>query len=411
MHVTYLMNSYPRTSTTFIRREIEALEKLGVAITRFAVRDWDEALVDPLDQAEKQRTTYLLTGNIPGLFIAFFLEMVTNPGRFLRALEASWHLWRAARLGFVKHVAYLMQACHFKRIQVASRARHVHVHFSTNATSVAMLSEILGGPGYSFTVHGPDELVDPDHFSLATKIDRARFVVAITDYCKSQLLRHSSTRFATKIKVMRCGLPLDDFAEAPPVAPDNQSLVCLGRLCPQKGQALLPRIIARVVADFPEVKIILIGDGESRAEIDAEIDRYAVSDHFEKAGWMVNHEARSRLAKSRGLLLPSFAEGLPIVIMEAMAEAKPVISTYIAGIPELLDEECGWIVPAGNEEKLEAAIRALLAATPERLTQMGKEGARRVKMWHNIDDLATGLKAEFGKDTAASDRQKVTTGP
>jgi len=395
MKIAYLLNSYPRTSTTFIRREIEALERAGQPVLRFAGRHWDEELVDPLDVAEVERTHYLLTGNLLGLFVSLFHAIFTNPIRLGHALLQMLSLWRQARGGFIKHVAYLLQAIYFRRCAVREGVDHVHVHFSTNATAIAMMSHTLGGPGYSFTVHGPDELVQPGLLGLSMKTHFARFVVAITDFCRSQIIWHTGSDYSEKISVMRCGLDLSGFMHSPPAAPENQTLLCIGRLCPQKGQVMMPEVAANLKNDFPDMKIILIGDGESRSEVEAAIVKHKVSDVFELLGWMENIQAREMLKTSRALLLPSSAEGLPIVIMEAMALGKPVISTYIAGIPELLDDSCGWIIPAGNKEALEQSIRDVLRASTAELEALGATGRARIDACHNIDDLARKLLAEF----------------
>lgn len=400
MKIAYLMNSYPRTSTTFIRREIEALEKAGQQVLRYAGRDWNEDLVDPLDVAEKGRTHYLLSGNLLGLVIAFFQALFLIPLRTARAFSQMVALCINARGGFVRHFAYFLQAIYFKKCAASEGIEHVHVHFSTNATAIAMLSQTLGGPGYSFTVHGPDELVEPALLSLSTKTQKARFVVAITDFCRSQIIWHAGSACADKIQVMRCGLDLSGFEIANAADTENQTLLCIGRLCPQKSQVMLPGVAAKLRAEFPALKIILIGDGESRHEVEAQIKNNNVSDVFELRGWMENVEARKILEASRALLLASAAEGLPIVIMEAMALGKPVISTYIAGIPELLDEACGWIIPAGNEIALEGAMRKALQASQGDLEALGKEGRRRIEAQHNIDDLAGKLLDQFRIQTS-----------
>lgn len=393
MNVAYLMNSYPMTSTTFIRREIEALERQGLIIKRYAVRHWDGELVDSADRAEQSRTEYLLTGNSAGLVASFFKELVTNPGGVFKALGAWGSLIDKARGGIVRHVAYLLQAACFKQRSARDGVEHVHVHFATNATAVAMLARIMGGPSYSFTVHGPDELTDAPLLSFPAKIEYAAFVVAISHFCKSQIIRFSSIEAAEKIKIVRCGLNMADFELA--AAASNKTFVCVGRLCPQKGQVQIPSVVAALKDAHPDIKVVLIGDGESRPEIEAEITRYGVADNVTIAGWMENKQVREAVAGARCFLLPTFAEGLPVVIMEALALGRPVISTYIAGIPELVDETCGWIVPAGDADALIAAMREALEADEATLAAKGAEGRRRVEAAHDIDKEAGKLKALF----------------
>jgi len=387
------MNTYPITSTTFIRREIEALERCGLSIKRYAVRHWDDALVDNADIEDQNRTHYLLTDNASGLFIAFFSELFTNPVGLTKALGPWLSLVKQARGGIVRHIAYLLQAVYFRRCARTAGIDHVHAHFATNAAAVAMLSRVMGGPSYSFTVHGPDELSDAPLLSFPAKIEHAAFVAAITNYCKSQLIRFSKIEYAEKIKIVHCALALEDFK--PSAVPQNNIFVCVGRLCPQKGQAQIPAAVAALRGDFPDLKVILVGDGEVRGVIEAEMARCRVEDMVEIKGWMANSEVREQVRGGRIFLLPSYAEGLPVVIMEAMALGRPVLSTYIAGIPELLDADCGWIIPAGSQEALTKAMREALLASPETLAAKAAEGRVRIEREHDIDKEAAKLHALF----------------
>lgn len=399
-NIAYLMNTYPLISTTFIRREIEAHERAGVPVRRYALRQWDGELVDPADIAEIDRTHYILSGNIGGLLTALLKEIFTNPGGLIKALPAWWSLYRGARGDFIPHAAYLLEAIYFRQQAKRDGIDHVHVHFLTNSTAVAMLARLMGGPAYSSTVHGPDELSAAPLLDFSTKIEHAKFIAAITSYCKSQLIRFSSPRFSEKIKIIHCALKMDEFEPSPP--PDNQTLICIGRLCPQKGQTQIPAALAEVLPEFPEMKVILIGDGEARKEVEVEIAKHGVSAAVEIAGWIPNEKVRAMMKEGRALLLPSYAEGLPVVIMEAFALGRPVISTYIAGIPELVDDVCGWIIPAGDHDALVGAMRGALRATPEALAAKGAEGRRRVERAHDIDTEAAKLRALFEEAVAAN---------
>ena len=391
------MNTYPLTSTTFIRREIESLEAMGLKIQRYAVRKWSDKLVDPLDIADQSRTQYLLSGNTIKLFTSFFIVLFSNPIGFLKALNLWINVCRNSIHISFKHFAYLLQATHFYRLCKQNNLQHVHTHFSTNATTVAMLAKQMGGPSYSFTAHGPDEFVDPTALSMHLKVQHASFVVAISNYCRVQLVRFSSYEYWDKVIISHCGLHVDDFAPNYEFEAENQSLVCVGRICPQKAQLLFPPALVQLKSEFPNMKVHFIGDGESRAALEAAIDKYDVRNMVVLHGWKANTEVREMLTKSRALLLPSFAEGLPVVIMESFALGRPVISTYIAGIPELVDEKCGWMIPAGSIDHIAVAIRLALKASPSTLTEMGKEGRRRVETEHNLKTIAPVLYNQFSK--------------
>ena len=260
-----------------------------------------------------------------------------------------------------------------------------------------MLAKQMGGASYSFTAHGPDEFVDPTALSMHLKVQHAAFVVAISNYCRVQLVRFSSYEYWDKIIISHCGLHVDDFTPSYEFKADNQSLVCVGRICPQKAQLLFPPALAQLKSEFPNMKVHFIGDGESRAALETAIDKYDVRNMVVLHGWKANTEVREMLTKSRALLLPSFAEGLPVVIMESFALGRPVISSYIAGIPELVDEKCGWMIPAGSIDHIASAIRLALKASPSTLTKMGKEGRRRIETEHNLKTIAPVLYNEFSK--------------
>ncbi len=395
MKIAYLLNSYPMTSTTFIRREIEALAAEGVDVVRFAARPWGGKLVDPLDIAEQDRTHYLLAGNVANLFLAFVRELLANPLGMARALRTAFVLWRNARAGFGRHAGYLLQGVYFKQRARLAEVAHVHAHFATNATAIALLSRMLGGPGYSFTAHGPDEFENTDRLSYDLKMSHAKFVAAISSFGRVQLVRSSRWSHWPKIEIVHCGLSIPDFAQAP--NPGNQVLVNIARFNSQKGLLLIPAAVAALKNDFPGLKVVLIGDGEERASLEAEIARHEVAGMIELRGWQSNVEVRRTLVESRALLLPSFAEGLPVVIMEAFALGRPVISTYIAGIPELVDADCGWLTPAGDIEALSAAMRDCLASDSARLARMGDEGRRRSVARHDVATSARQLKDLFAR--------------
>ncbi len=391
------MNTYPLISTTFIRREIHALEKMGVDVERFAVRTWAEELVDPRDIEERAKTTYLLSSNTLGLITSFAKELVVNPGGLFRGLRKAYRLWRTAGAGLVKHAAYLLEAISLRQRMAAAKLQHVHVHFGTNATTVAMLARAMGGGTYSFTAHGPDEFVEPFRSSYDLKIREAAFVAAISSFCRVQLARIAGMACWDKIEIVPCALDLRDFPDKPRGAPPNQELVCIGRLCPQKAQTLFPDAIEPLSDAFPDLKIVLVGDGETRSELEAKIVSKGLEKHFELLGWCSNEEVRKRLIAGRAMLLPSFAEGLPVSIMEAFALRKPVISTYIAGIPELVDSSCGWIVPPGDVPALTAAIRDCLTRDETELDAMGSVGRARIEARHDVERSAALLREAFGR--------------
>ena len=396
MNIAYLMNYYPMTSTTFIRREILALERHNVRVMRIALRGWEGELADPQDERERERSRYVLRDGPISMLGAMLLILTTRPMRFARALVLAWRMSRGADRPLFVHLVYLVEACRIAQWLQVADVRHVHAHFGTNSAEVAMLLHELGGPPWSFTVHGPEEFDKAPLIGLAEKIRHAIFVVAISSYGRSQLYRITPPEQWSKVKVVPCGLEPAYHAELPRTRGDSRRLVCVGRLCEQKGQLLLleaARILAEQGADF---ELILAGDGEMRGRIEAQIGRYGLEARVRITGWISSDAVREELLASRALVLPSFAEGLPVVIMEAMALRRPVISTFVAGIPELVRSgDDGWLVPAGDVKALAKAMQECLDSDVDVLARMGETAQARVLERHDVDKSVGTLIAEM----------------
>jgi colanic acid/amylovoran biosynthesis glycosyltransferase len=251
-------------------------------------------------------------------------------------------------------------------------------------------------------VHGPDEFDQAQAIGLAEKIQRATFVVTVSSFSRSQLYRWCDSSQWAKIQVVHCGLDDEFFPATPIPIPSVPRLVCVGRFCAAKGQLLLIEAVHQLVSEGIPVQLVLVGDGELRPTIEALITQLQVQDHVEITGWANTASVRQQLLAARAMVLPSFAEGLPVVIMEALALGRPVITTYIAGIPELVESGvCGWLVPAGSIETLTAALRAALQAPVDQLEAMGQVGARRVFQHHHGATEAAKLVKLFQNQLAA----------
>lgn len=406
MRVAYLVNRYPAVSLTFIRREIEALEAHGVSVDRYSIRAADAGLVDEQDKAEIGRTTVVLQAGSVAFVSSIGLCALTDPVRFLKACALTVRTgWRSTR-GLARHAAYLAEACVLRRWLRKSDAGHLHAHFGTNPAAVAMLCRALGGPPYSVTIHGPIEFDDVHGLALAEKIDLASFIVCVSQHGRSQTLRQTALGQWSKIHVVPCGVDTS-FLEAEPTAvPETRKLVCIGRLSEQKGQALLLEAVACLVDKQVPVELELVGDGELRAMLEEMVRARGLEDVVQISGWATAAQIRASLLSSRALVLPSFAEGLPVVIMESLALARPVVSTFVAGIPELVDGESGWLVPAGSVQDLVACLERVLTLPTTELSARGLAGRRKVLEQHNVRVSAERLIHLFRGSSAAVSREK-----
>lgn len=396
MRIAYLVNQYPKVSHSFIRREILALEKRGVEVMRYSIRRVGEPLADPMDQAEEERTRFVLDGGKAGLAAAMARVAAKRPAAFARATELATRIGVGSERGVAYHGAYLGEACVLLEWAEADGVEHVHAHFGTNSATVAMLLAELGGPGFSMHVHGPEEFDKPFLISLGEKIERARFTCAISSFGRSQLYRRVSHSHWDKVHIVRCGVEREFFeaGDHPPI-PEAPRLVSVGRLSEQKGQMLLVEALGRVADAGHEFELVLVGDGELREEVETALRRNGIAERVTITGWAASTRVREEILAARAMVLPSFAEGLPVVIMEALGLRRPVLTTYVAGIPELVRDhgpnQNGWLIPAGSVDALASAVVDVLETPVDDLRRMGDEGRKAVFEFHDSDVTAAAL--------------------
>lgn len=400
MRIGYLINTYPRPSHSFIRREIAALENEGLEIHQFAMRGDGGALSDPADLAEHARTERVLEAGAARLLADLAGRGAASPAQFAAALRLARRRARAGEGSLARQLIYLAEGA-----RVAGRARalglaHVHAHFGTNSARVAAYARLLGGPRFSFTVHGPEEFDNPQALDLGGKLALAEFCVAVSSYGRSQLCRWATPGDWDKIHVVHCGLDLASWAEPQPLPPGPFHMVAVGRFAEQKGFGLLIRAFALAWRRNPALRLSLVGDGELRPQVESLIAAEGMGKAVRLLGWQDEAGVRAAMDAAHALVTPSFAEGLPVVIMEAMACARPVIATYIAGIPELVRPGLeGWLVPAGDAAALAETMLQAAEAAPEALAAMGARARARVTERHDIRKSARRLAALFSRAT------------
>ncbi|MDJ0553411.1 MAG: glycosyltransferase [Microcoleaceae cyanobacterium MO_207.B10] len=386
MKIAYLVNQYPKVSHSFIRREILSVEATGIEVSRFSIRSLGAELVDQSDLEEFEKTKFVLGVGIVGLVVGLIRVLLQNPISFWNTLLLTLKISLGSERGLLIHLAYFAEACVLLGWLSKLNIDQVHAHFGTNSTTVAMLCHALGGPPYSFTVHGPEEFDKVKAIALPEKIKRAKFVVAISSFGKSQLYRWCDYKQWSKIKIVRCGVDQMFLNQSYIPIPQESRFVCVGRLSEQKGHLLLVEAASKLATMGQKFKLVFVGDGELRSEIESLIAQFQLEEYIEITGWATNAEVRQQILDSQILVLPSFAEGLPVVLMEALALSRPVISTYIAGIPELIEPgKSGWLVPSGSIDSLVNAMEIALQTPREKLEEMGKLGASQVGKAHNIN--------------------------
>ena len=358
----YLVSRYPAVTHTFIAEEVRALRALGVEIRTAAVRAEPEQVLSAADESERRRTHYLLPVAPWTLAVAHARAFARAPRAYLRTLAAALRRSQPSRLW---QFFYFAEAMLLWRWMDREGLRHVHVHFPNVAADVADLATAYGGAGWtwSITLHGPTEFADPAAHRLGEKVAAATAVIVISEFTRAEVEACSPRAAWDKLRVIHCGIDVERFAPAAAAAPTGPvRLLTVAALQARKGHRDLLAALAALRADGAGTTLTLVGRGPEREALEAEVARLGLGDAVRFAGAVAHAEMHERYAQADVFVLPSHAEGVPIVLMEAMASGLPVIATRINGIPELvIDGETGLLVDPGDPAALRAAIERLTA--------------------------------------------------
>jgi glycosyltransferase involved in cell wall biosynthesis len=395
--IAYLVGNYPTVSHTFISREVDGLRARGIDVQTFSIRRTPrEQLLSDADRRAAAETSTILPPPPGELLAAHARALLRRPGRYLATLRLALRLSPGGARANLWHLFYFAEAMLLWARMRRRGIRHVHAHFANVATAVALLAAHYGAPQgftWSFTMHGPSEFDDVTRFALAEKVRRARFVACIGDYCRSQLMKLVGPAEWPRLEIVRCGVDPDRFG---PVDRDGRDparlhVLCVGRLVPDKGQALLLDAIAAVRERGIDATVTFAGDGPDRATLAAAAERHRLNGAVELAGAVAQDRIPALYAAADVFCLPSLAEGVPVVLMEAMATGLPVVTTRIMGIPELVEDgSAGLLVPPGRPDELAAALERL-ARDPAGRAAMGRAGRAKVVREYDIADAVESL--------------------
>ena len=400
MHLAYLVSRYPSVSHTFVLREVLALRAAGVRVDTYTVRRADGGYRLSREDREARETTQSLVPADPvELVTAHLTALLTRPRRYLSTLRLALALRAPGARAALWQVFYFGEAVLMWHKCRRSGSRHIHAHHANVGSDVALLAAHLGGRGWSwsFTLHGPTELFDVSAHKLAQKTERALFVACISEYARSQLMGLVGTEHWPKLRLIRCGLDVNRFGVVD--RGDRRGalrILNVGRAVPVKGQSLLIEAVAELKRQGVEAELTVVGDGAQAAELRATAARIGVADRVEFAGAVGQDEILAFYRRADVFAMPSFAEGLPVVLMEAMATGMPVVSSRITGVPELVEDGVsGLLITPGRLDELVAALAALLTATPERRAAMGAAGRARIEAEFASERTAQSLLALF----------------
>jgi colanic acid/amylovoran biosynthesis glycosyltransferase len=355
LRVAFMTGEYPRATDTFIQREVAALRALGHYVQTFSVRMPPESEnVEAEILAGRKSTIYLLPPR--GLMIAHLAQVLSSPRRYFVALALAWKICPPGIRAMALQAAYFAEAAMLVRLMKKHALSHLHNHFADSSCSVAVIAAAMGGITYSFTIHGPKEFYEAKFWRIDEKVRRALFVNCISRFCCSQVMLFAPLDCWGKLRIVHCGVDPDAFEVKRHEGRGGQ-LLFVGRLAAMKG---LP-ILLEVLAKLEGVTLDIAGDGPDRQLLEEKVRALNISSRVKFLGYQSQQQVRKLLKQADLFVMSSFAEGVPVVLMEAMAAGVPVVATRIAGIPELVrDGHSGLLVAPGDVNEMANAIDRLL---------------------------------------------------
>jgi colanic acid/amylovoran biosynthesis glycosyltransferase len=384
--VAYLCSEYPAVSHTFVLREVSALRQLGMRIETFSIRRTaTDKLLAGADRLAAETTIAILPARWLRLLAAHFELALRRPAEYFATLLAAIRMAPLGLRSSLWQCFYFVESVVLWRECRKRGLRHIHVHFANAAADLAMLASRIGTSceparpwSWSLTMHGPTEFYDIRHYRLAEKLADARFVVCISDYARSQVMALSDPQTWGRLHVIHVGIPPEQFtrkdaADSWPVKNSTESIaepsnspaariLCVGRLVPEKGQTVLLEALATLARRGHRVALTLAGEGPSRPALEELAQNLGIAAQVTFLGAVGQEEIGALYESASIFCLPSFAEGVPVVLMEAMAMQVPVLSTHITGIPELIEDGLtGLLVSPGRADQLADALERLLS--------------------------------------------------
>lgn len=386
VRVGYVVHTYPALSHAFIQREVIGLRRAGIEVRTMSVhRAAEENVLSDADREEGARTASILPTS-PLRLIAAHVRALRYPVAYAKTLTFAI---RNAPPGIRARIWQLFYFAESICVWAWARRHSVdqlHAHLANVATDDVWLASVFDrltgrNPNWrwSFTMHGPTEFFAVERFNLARKVAAADGVICISDFCRSQLMLLCPPADWEKLSVVHCGADLDRYRYRTPGGGELLRILCVGRLVPRKGQTVLIEAVGRLAAADIPVSLTLVGSGPALGDLQALAERRGVADRVSFAGPRSQDELPGLLREHDAFALPSFAEGLPVVLMEAMASGLPVVATSIAGVPELVgDGVSGLLVPPGRADALSEALRRL-AQDSELRARLAEAGRRVVE--------------------------------
>ena len=393
--LAYFTGIYPRATDTFIQREVTGLRELGFDVNTYSVRRSPaEHDVGPLVASEKARTRFLLPANPLALAAANLVWLFRHPGRYFRTLALCLRTSPAGWRSLLFQLFYFQEALLLASLLRRDRIDHLHNHLGDVSGTIALLASSLSDIPFSMTIHGPHIFFEPSRWALGEKVRAARFVVCISQFCRSQLMLQSSPDDWHKLAIVHCGVDISQFAFKAPEG-EARSILYVGRLASEKGLPVLLEAFRRLAASHPMVRLRLVGDGPERQAMETLAVRLGIAERVDFLGYRDSAGVLRELQSVDAFVLPSFAEGVPVSLMEAMSCGVPVIGTNVGGVSELIaNGRSGLLVPASDTDSLVEALHRLVSE-PGLRTALANAGRQAIENEFRLEDCVAQLSRLF----------------
>lgn len=387
MKIAYLISQYPATSHTFILQEVTALKKKGLHLSVASINSPDR-IYDKLTKEEKeesQQTFYVKKQGIVGATFALLYVLLFHPIGFIKGVYTCFKLcgWDLAEL--VYHFFYLCEAFIIGKWMEKKKLKNLHVHFGMAVSTVALLVSKVFPIKFSMTIHGPDEFYEVDKNHLCEKIAEADFITTIGYYAQSQLMRLSDREYWHKFEVAPLGIDIEKFTPAPKrISPSVVEILSVGRLVPMKGYSLLITAFSQIDQTKHPARLTIVGTGPEKKKLETQIFDLGLTGKVTMTGQLNHPQVEKMYNEADIFVLSSFSEGIPIVLMEAMAKEIPCVSTFVNGIPELIQHDIdGYLVAPSDVAGLKAILEKLISDYNLR-QRYATSGRQRVTQKYNL---------------------------
>lgn len=412
--MAYVVSQYPMLSMIFIIREVIQLRNLGFRIDVASINAADrgrEGLTET-EAAEAEMTYYVIPDGVRGALRAHVKTLFNNPIDYLRGFVRAIKLAGLDVGQLIYNIAYLTEALMIGTWMQSRHQTHLHAHLGSQAATIAMFVKEVFGFSFSITIHGPDEFYDADRQYLGEKVIHSDFICCISHFARSQLSKLSPYEHWHKLKVARLGVDPSIFKPKVFNAnPEVFEVICVGRLCSAKGQHILVDAIANIIKQGKKIRLRIVGDGIDRQSLEKHVQALGLDKNIIFEGAVNQDRIRNLYSRADVFSIPSFAEGIPVVLMEAMSMEIPCVTTRITGIPELIRDGVDGLLVAPSDIQGLADVLIQLMDNPELRERMGKEARQRIidkyNLEKNVDRLAEIFRQNLPKDSALSSSSKT----